>query len=137
MTHSYTVEGMTCASCAQTIEKAVSQLQVSKVPMSNLATETLFVQWQGSPQAETILQVVEKSGYSATLSLSPEEQFEQDQARKESRLQRLKQRLIWMLVFTVPLFLLTMGPMVGVPVPNIINIQSHPLHNAFLQLAFS
>lgn len=34
MTHSYTVEGMTCASCAQTIEKAVSQLQVSKVPMS-------------------------------------------------------------------------------------------------------
>lgn len=57
------IEGMTCASCATAIEKAVKQIKgISKVSV-NMAIERLFVEYEESLSIETIKEEVEKLGY--------------------------------------------------------------------------
>lgn len=130
----YSITGMTCASCAQTVEKAVANLpQVSSAAV-NLATEKLSVTWEDSADSILIQETVDKAGYHAELALSAKEQFEVDQARKDAKLNGMKQTLIKMAAFTIPLFILTMGPMVGMPLPAVIDPMINPVANAVLQL---
>lgn len=133
----YLIEGMTCASCAQTVEKAVNQLEEITSAQVNLPNETLTVDWKGSPRANLIIQTVKDAGYEAQLQQDTRLQYEEEQARKQNRLQQMKQQLLWMAVFTIPLFILTMGPMIGMPLPSFVNPLIHPLNNALVQLALT
>lgn len=133
----FSIEGMTCASCAANVEKAVQKLPAIKQAGVNLATETLSVDWAEAAEPQLILQAVEKAGYKASLALSAQEQYDIDQAKKETRLKAMRQRVIWMAVFTIPLFILTMGPMVGMPLPAILDMHHNPGLNALLQLALT
>lgn len=133
-TQNYAITGMTCASCAQTVEKAVAKLPEIEQAVVNLATNNLSVSWKGQANSELIINTVEHAGYQAEVSLSAMEQFAIDQARKEARLNDMKNTLIKMAIFTIPLFILTMGPMVGMPLPNIIDPMHNPANNAILQL---
>lgn len=133
----FSIEGMTCASCAANVEKAVAKLPSVKQAGVNLATETLSVAWNEAADARLVFDAVKKAGYQATLSLSAQEQYEIDQAKKEARLKEMRQRVIWMAVFTIPLFILTMGPMIGLPVPNAIDAHHHPGVNALIQLVLT
>lgn len=130
----YAITGMTCASCAQTVEKAVASLPQVNSAAVNLATEKLSVTWNDTADAQLIQDTVEKAGYQAELSLSAKEQFEADQARKEAKLNGMKNTLIKMASFTIPLFILTMGPMIGMPLPSLIDPMMNPSINAILQL---
>lgn len=130
----FSVTGMTCASCAQTVEKAVAKLPQVHSASVNLATEKLSVTWEETADAQLIQETVADAGYQAELALSAKEQYEVDQARKETKLNSMKQTLIKMAIFTIPLFILTMGPMVGMPLPSVIDPSIHPGANAVLQL---
>lgn len=133
----FSIDGMTCASCAANVEKAVAKLPAVKQAGVNLATETLSVDWSESADAQSVFDAVKKAGYQASLSLSAQEQYEIDQAKKETRLKEMRQRVIWMAVFTIPLFILTMGPMIGLPVPALIDAHHQPVINALLQLVLT
>lgn len=133
----FSIDGMTCASCAANVEKAVAKLPAVKQAGVNLATETLSVDWSESADAQSVFDAVKKAGYQASLSLSAQEQYEIDQAKKETRLKEMRQRVIWMAVFTIPLFILTMGPMIGLPVPALIDAHHQPGINALLQLVLT
>lgn len=133
----FSIEGMTCASCAANVEKAVAKLPAVKLAGVNLATETLSVDWQASADAQLVLDAVKKAGYQASLSLSAQEQYDIDQAKKEARLKAMRQRVLWMTAFTIPLFILTMGPMLGMPVPAAIDAHHQPGLNALLQLSLT
>ncbi len=62
----YDIEGMTCAACAQRIERTVRKLPGVKEANVNLASEKLFVEYdENGPQPDTITQAVAKIGYSA------------------------------------------------------------------------
>ena len=130
----FSVTGMTCASCAQTVEKAVAKLPQVHSASVNLATEKLSVTWEETADAQLIQETVADAGYQAELALTAKEQYEVDQARKETKLNSMKQTLIKMAIFTIPLFILTMGPMVGMPLPSVIDPSIHPGANAVLQL---
>ena len=130
----FSVTGMSCASCAQTVEKAVAKLPQVHSASVNLATEKLSVTWEETADAQLIQETVADAGYRAELALSAKEQYEVDQARKETKLNSMKQTLIKMAIFTIPLFILTMGPMVGMPLPSVIDPSIHPGANAVLQL---
>lgn len=130
----FSIEGMTCASCAANVEKAVAKLPTVKQAGVNLATETLSVDWETAADTQLIYDTVEKAGYQASLALSAQEQYELDQAKKETRLKEMRQRVTWMSVFTIPLFILTMGPMVGMPLPAILDAHHQPAINAIVQL---
>lgn len=133
----FTITGMTCASCAQTVEKAVKALDDIDSASVNLATEKLSVTWNGPANVDLIKDTVDKAGYQAELSLSAKEQYEIDQARKDAKLNAMKSTLIKMAAFTIPLFILTMGPMVGMPLPAFLDPHVNPGMNAIVQLVLT
>ena len=62
----FNIEGMTCASCAQTVEKATSKLPGVKEATVNLATEKMIVQFDESSLTEADIQkAVTDAGYTA------------------------------------------------------------------------
>lgn len=130
----YQIEGMSCAACAAKIENITKkQSEVSQANV-NLTTEQLTIIWKNKPNPNLIIDILQQLGYTATLILSAEEQYKQNQKRKEIELLSKKQQIIYLLVFTIPLFYLTMGPMIGLPVPQIIDMHHHPINNLLLQL---
>lgn len=130
----YSIRGMSCASCAQSVEKAVNKLTEIESASVNLATETLTVDWLHEPQPDVILKTVKNTGYEAELQVSAAEQYEIEAEQKARQLQGMKQQLIWMLIFTLPLFLLAMGPMFGMPLPQFIDPMTQPGVFAVIQL---
>jgi Cu+-exporting ATPase len=62
----FDIQGMTCAACAQRIERIVRKLPGVKEANVNLASEKLFVELdENGPQPDAIAQAVAKIGYSA------------------------------------------------------------------------
>lgn len=130
----YIISGMNCASCAQTVERAALAVPGIKKASVNLTTNTLTVDWQDDANTQVMLDAVNKSGYQAELILSANDQFEVEQAKKEKHIQALKNKLIKMIILLLPLFTIAMGPMIGLPLPSMIDQHAHPINNALLQM---
>ncbi|MFC0808889.1 copper-translocating P-type ATPase [Ensifer sp. P24N7] len=59
----FDIEGMTCASCVRSVEKAIAEVPGVASANVNLATERATVQFRGAPDAEGVLRAIEKAGY--------------------------------------------------------------------------
>ena len=78
----FAIEGMVCASCAQTVEKAVAQLPDVTDVFVNLATESMQVEHGSQVSVQKIMQAVKNAGYVATLSNTLDQaEFEAKQAQ--------------------------------------------------------
>ncbi|MGX7106027.1 heavy metal translocating P-type ATPase [Globicatella sanguinis] len=134
---SFAIEGMTCASCAQTIEKAVGKLSgVDKVSV-NLATEKMQVSYNPSViSVSDVTGAVSNSGYAAVLETTDTQDHSRAEKRekKEKRMKQLSNRFGVSIIFTIPLLIISMGHMVGMPLPNIIDPMTNPLNMSLLQL---
>ena len=129
-TQTFAIEGMTCASCAQTIEKAVGKLSGVDKASVNLATEKMQVSY--NPSAISVSDVtgaVSNSGYAAVLETTDTQDNSRAEKRekKEKRMKQLSDRFGISIIFTIPVLIISMGPMVGMPLPNIVD----PMINAF------
>ena len=132
MTEQFAVTGMTCAACSAHVEKAVSRLSGVQSAPVNLMLGSMTVTYDEKAVAESdIIAAVKAAGYGA----SPASQTDQGQLRQDqdAALRRRKKHLIWSVVFLVPLFYLSMGHMMGLPLPQVLHM--HPLLLACLQLA--
>ena len=131
MTEKFVVTGMTCAACAAHVEKAASSLDGVDSAAVNLMLGTLVCTYDGdkvSPQA--IITAVEAAGYGA----APADDAKRDLRREQEAAARaMGRRLLWSVVCLVPLFCLSMGHMMGLPVPSVLHHQ--PLLAALVQLA--
>lgn len=131
----YDIDGMTCASCAQTIEKVVGKLEGLKTVNVNLATEKMTVDYEEDKlSAADIVAAVENAGYHAKESLDQEAQADLDKAKKEKHIKEMWRRFWQSAVLTVPLLYIAMGEMVGLPLPEIIQPMMYPERFALLQL---
>ncbi len=109
MKKKFTVSGMTCAACSSHVERAVGGLSgVNKCEVS-LLTNSMTVDFSGI-SVDDIIACVKKSGYDAS-------EFSSAASEEGKRLLSLKRRLILSAVFLVPLFYITMGAMLGAPIP--------------------
>ena len=129
-TQTFAIEGMTCASCAQTIEEAVGKLSGVDKASVNLATEKMQVSY--NPSAISVSDVtgaVSNSGYAAVLETTDTQDNSRAEKRekKEKRMKQLSNRFGISIIFTIPVLIISMGPMVGMPLPNIVD----PMINAF------
>ena len=129
-TQTFAIEGMTCASCAQTIEEAVGKLSGVDKASVNLATEKMQVSY--NPSAISVSDVtgaVSNSGYAAVLETTDTQDNSRAEKRekKEKRMKQLLNRFGISIIFTIPVLIISMGPMVGMPLPNIVD----PMINAF------
>ena len=131
ITEKFFVTGMTCAACAAHVEKAASSLDGVDSAAVNLMLGTLVCSYDAdrvSPQA--IITAVEAAGYGA----APADDAKRDIRREQEESARaMGRRLLWSVVCLVPLFYLSMGHMMGLPVPGFMHRQ--PLLAAVVQLA--
>lgn len=128
-TYTYKVQGMTCAVCASRVERITKKLEGVEDSIVNLNTEKLNITIdQDLVTYADIKRVVEKAGY----KLIKEEEVSKD--NKLSDKDKLLRRLIFSCIFTIPLLIITMGHMVGMQVPNIIDPMQNPMNFAAFQI---
>ena len=132
MTEQFAVTGMTCAACSAHVEKAVSRLSGVQSAPVNLMLGSMTVTYDEKAVTEgDIIAAVKAAGYGASPAFTADQgQLRRDQ---DAALRRRKKHLIWSVVFLVPLFYLSMGHMMGLPLPQVLH--THPLLLACLQLA--
>ena len=129
-THNYKVEGMTCAVCAGRVEKVTKKIEGVQDSIVNLATEKLTITIDEDVVSYSdIKSAVEKAGYKLI-----REEEQESKVKKLSDKDKLLRRLIFSCVFTIPLLIVTMGHMIGMPLPKIINPMVNPLNFALFQI---
>ena len=134
----YIIEGMSCASCAMTIENAVSKIPGVDKASVNLATEIMTVEANDSVTPEDIAKVVDGVGYSARpRGKSVEEELEEKNEKKEAHLREMKRNVTISAIFAVPLLFIAMADMVGIPMPAFLSPMQSPVSYALIQLALS
>lgn len=139
----YSVTGMTCAVCAGRIERALNEMQGVASATVNLATETAqVVPAPGTDTAAldvTIAQRVGKLGFGLRRVLpssgeAGESLWEMQRRETAERLSLMRMRLIPEFLFTIVLLLVSMGHMVGLPLPAVIDPMRNPFNFAVCQL---
>ncbi len=129
-THTYKVEGMTCAVCAGRVEKVTKKIEGVQKSVVNLTTEKLSITVDDDIVTYgDIKRAVEKAGY----KLIREEEKENNEKRLSDK-DKLLRRLIFSCIFTIPLLIVTMGHMVGMPLPKIIDPMTNPMNFALFQI---
>ncbi len=105
------ISGMTCASCANRIERKLNKLDGVTATV-NYATEKAKVAYPETVSPEDLLATVAAAGYSAALPAPERPAAGADEAtdRRDVELDALRQRLVISAVLTVPVVLMAMVP---------------------------
>ncbi|MGM0753783.1 MAG: heavy metal translocating P-type ATPase [Bacillota bacterium] len=134
----FSVTGMTCASCVQSVEKATRKLDGVKESNVNMATEKMVIEYD--PAVVTVSDIkgaVSDAGYEAHEDADAEDTVDEDRDKKEQHIKTMWKRFWVSAVFTVPLLLVSMGHMFGMPLPEAIDPMVNPSGFALLQLVLT
>lgn len=125
-TQVFRITGMTCAACSARVEKAASGVPGVSSATVNLLKNSMRLEYDGAPATvASVCSAVEKAGYGAltldadTRQAVPQRKGPQgaaDTARQDAK--RMRMRLVTSFVFVIPLFYLSMGHMLGWPLPG-------------------
>lgn len=133
----YNVGGMTCSACSAHVEKAVSKVNGVAKAEVNLLTNSMTVQYDPSVCGKNdIIRAVEEGGYTASLPTPKraEEKRESPAELRQREFKSMRNRLILSVIFLVPLFYISMGHMLGLPLPSFLHGVENSLIFAFTQL---
>ena len=132
--YTFKVEGMTCSACANRVEKVTQKIEGVESASVNFATEQLTVKLDTDLASYgQIKSAVEKAGF----QLISESDTVQPQEKKRDEATKLLTRFIVSLIFAIPLLIISMGHMVGMPLPHIIDPMMNPLNFAMIQLVLT
>ena len=128
------IEGMTCASCSSRIEKVVGEMDGVHNCQVNLATGQARIIVDSSRVTQRQLRkTIESLGFQAHAVSSTENLVQSRQLEIEARLEEMKSRLVPSFILAFLVMVISMGEMVGIRMPDVINPMSHPLNYAFVQ----
>jgi len=131
----YKLSGMTCAACAMTIEMVVKELPTVKEATVNLATEKLTVFPKEGFASEQVFDAVKEAGYQA---VEKGEQRQSDYAKqvaeKKENVRHMARRIWFATGVTIPLLYISMGSMIGLPLPAFLDSRAHPIIFVLAQL---
>ena len=130
----FKVGGMSCAACSARVEKAVSKVSGVKSVAVNLILGEMQVEY-GEPASEkSIIAAVVGAGYTAKKAVD-----EKRTSRFLPETKKLLTRLILSLALLIPLMYVSMGSMLGAPLPPFLSPDKHllafALYQAILTLA--
>ena len=126
----FNVTGMSCASCARTVENALNKNEDIKASV-NIATEKINIEYdENKYNFEKIKKIVENSGYGLVETLSEEEKMQM----YEDKIKSLRNKLILAAVFAIPLMYISMGHMMGIHLPDIVNPKKNAAIYSIVQL---
>lgn len=131
------IGGMTCAACAQRVEKAIGRLEGVASASVNFATEKATVTYDPQKVRLSVIRgAIEKAGYKA-LEANKADAAEEDRIRKQREIKTLWTKFIVSAVFSVPLLYIAMVPMIKIvrlPFPAGIDPMQYPLIYALAEL---
>ena len=140
----FTVGGMHCAACSARIERVVGALPgVARIAVNlPLGQATVEPTPDAAPNdlIPEIIQAVERLGFSASPRQSSGdpssalERWEERRREEDAELAGRKRDLLPALGFALPLLLLSMGEMAGLPLPEFLSPAAHPARFAVTQL---
>ena len=126
----FNVTGMSCASCARTVENALNKNEDIKASV-NIATEKVNIEYdENKYNFEKIKKIVENSGYGLVETLSEEQKMQM----YEDKIKSLRNKLILAAVFAIPLMYISMGHMMGIHLPDIVNPKKNAAVYSIVQL---
>ncbi|MFR5402116.1 MAG: heavy metal translocating P-type ATPase [Clostridium sp.] len=132
--YTFKVEGMSCSACANRVERITKKIDGVESANVNFATEKLTVRVDAEKvRYSDIKLAVDKAGF----KLIKEEDQIKEVSKKKDESKILLNRFIFSLIFTVPLLIISMGHMVGMPLPSIIDPMKNPLNFALIQLVLT
>ena len=128
MKEKFTVTGMTCSACQAHVDKAVCKLPGVTEVNVNLLAGSMTVAGDDSVTPAAVIDAVQKAGYGASLANAPKATSAAPATDPMAgELQNMKRRFWASLCFLLPLFYLSMGHMMGLPIPHFF----HGTQNAF------
>lgn len=121
MKQKFDVTGMTCSACSAHVEKSVRKVDgVSSVAV-NLLNNSMTVEYDGAKTGDAaIIEAVEKGGYGASVKGSAQGEAAPAKKDKNNDVSATGRRFVWSLIFLLPLFYISMGHMMGAPLPPIL-----------------
>lgn len=132
--YTFKVEGMSCSACANRVERITKKIDGVESANVNFATEKLTVRVDAEKvRYSDIKLAVDKAGF----KLIKEDDEVKEASKKKDESKLLLNRFIFSLIFTVPLLIISMGHMVGMPLPSIIDPMKNPLNFALVQLVLT
>lgn len=142
MKQKFDVTGMSCSACSAHVEKAVSRVPGVDQVQVNLLQNSMVVEYEDeATDAAAIIHAVEDAGYGASVkdAHEPAKKAENDlQKRTAEEAKKMKHRLGWSIVFLIVLMYISMGHMLGWPLPGILlgheNMMIFALTQLFLTL---
>ena len=133
------VVGMTCSACVAHVEKSVRKLPGVNSVQVNLLTNSMSVDFdEGELDLDKIIESVQDAGYEAfPKELPSEKSSEKKQDWVQLEQNEMRRRWWISFAFLVPVFYLSMGSMLGLPVPSFLSMHQQPLVFALLLFALT
>jgi len=146
MKDKFSITGMSCAACQSRVEKAVNGLDGVSVASVNLLTNSMVADYdENILSCDDIIKAVEKAGYGAKVASDNEAgkgfankagdktETNGEAEANEEIYADFKRRLIVSFAFLIPLMYVSMGHMVGLPLPWFLSGHSNAVSFAFTQ----
>ena len=134
MKQRFDVTGMTCSACSAHVEKAVRACSgVSDVSV-NLLQNSMAVEYnEQAVGPDAIIHAVEDAGYGASVHGGAKQAAGAVPNEGKKEAESVRFRLIVSIVFLIPLMYISMGHMVGLPLPGFLLGEENALAFAFTQ----
>lgn len=139
MNEKFDITGMTCSACSSRVEKCVSKLDGMQEVSVNLLTNSMQVAFDADKlSSDDIIAAVTQAGYGASVKAEHNAAASKAAAKPqenpvEAQLKEMKRRLIISFVFLIPLLYVSMGHMIGLPLPAFLSGHENAVSFAFTQ----
>ena len=128
------IQGMTCAGCVNSVEKALGNVDGVDLAEVNFALNRAAVHYNPEIVNPSVLEsAVEEAGFEAQ-RLKDTEDAPEPSEQSEQEYLKFRSKMWLALGFSVPLVLLAMGPMLGFVLPNWFAPETEPLRYGLIQL---
>ncbi len=122
----FMVEGMTCAACSKSAERSLKKTEGVVSATVNIATEKASVEYDPEiTNIDDLRKSIEKVGFHMIL------EDEEDELEGNDNMLR---RFIVAIIFATLVFIVSMGPMIGLALPEFISPHHNPKNYAIVQL---
>ena len=138
----FKISGMHCAACSSSIERFMSRQSGVENVSVNLTTEKMNISYDDSClDTDKICELVAGLSFGAEEYVSADamarDARKKEEAEKAAELESMKRRVILCICFALPLLYVSMGHMIGLPLPRVIDPHYAPLAFAAVQLVLT
>lgn len=134
----FKISGMHCAACSASLERFMQRQEGVQSVSVNLTTEKMDIVYDDTLDVPKICELVSRLSFGAQEYVSADvlaaENRRKEDAEKKAELNAMKRRVILCICFAVPLLYVSMGHMVGLPLPMFMMPHHAPLTFALVQL---